>query len=88
MEELLITKNVVLNGPRTGRLRHRLLELRGYENVVSNWTVNACSTELLIDLRIKLILTSTHVALFLISRATWIHYSYVCSVGLIYETNP
>jgi len=34
----------VLNGPRTGRLRDHLLELDGYENIVSNWTVKKTSS--------------------------------------------
>ena len=38
------TENAVLNGPRTGWLRKRLLELDGWENIFSNWTVQIKSS--------------------------------------------
>jgi len=39
-----ITENAVLNGPRTARLRNRILEVDGWENVVSSWTVMKTSS--------------------------------------------
>jgi len=37
-------KSRYLNGPQPGRLRNRLLELDGYEKIVSNWTVKKMSS--------------------------------------------